>query len=178
MKSTLCINGEDIIEISKYLSFGNDTNPNNTKVIFADCMDTFSYDTAPNISSATLNLNSSDKFIQNSIAGGAVLESFQCNHTSSTCAIVCDNAVSCFYSSFLISSTQSTIHCGSAFACGYGTINASKEINDLESLHIICDQQSSCISTQINIDSVDEFILDCIEHSACASDNLHHKHHS
>ena len=82
------------------------------------------------------------------------------------------NSVSCFGSTFTINSPTTTINCGSDFSCGYGTINASGPINNSDSLQIICDQQSSCIQTQINVERMSAFTLDCMETNSCSQMKL------
>ena len=163
----LCINGEDIVEISKYLTFGINTNISNTKVIFNDCIDEFDPQSIE-LTIPTSNLNASEQYILNAEAGGAVLQSFECFDNVTSCAINCDAAVSCFSSTFILNSPITTINCGSDFACGYGTINASYDYNHLESLHIICDDQSSCVNTRINVESIYDFHLDCIQIGSCS----------
>ena len=101
-------------------------------------------------------------------AGGSVFNSFQCYDNTSTCAVICNNSVACFSSNFIIESPTTTINCGSNFACGYSTINASYDIDILESLHIICHEQASCLKAQINVDSMVEFHLDCIDTESCS----------
>ena len=117
--------------------------------------------------SVSPEISTFDKTYINSVAGGAVLQLFECYDNITSCAVHCNNSVACFGSTFTINSPVATINCGSNFACGYSTINASYEDDHLESLHVICDQESSCIQSQINVESINEFILDCIEFHAC-----------
>ena len=165
--STLCITkAQKPAKTSNYLSFSNTSNSNNTYVNFIDCMNSYSYIT-PSISS--IDLSSSEQYYLNSIAGGSVLKSFECDYNSTTCGIVCNNSVSCFGSIFTINSLISIIDCGSNFACAYGVINASDNTDILESLHIICDEKSSCTQAAIYANSMDEFTLDCVSVGACTS---------
>ena len=164
-KSTLCLSGYESRFVSPYLSFGNETNINNTKVIFKDCTYPFSF-TFPNISVPKFSM--SEQYYLNSEAGGSVLELFVCHNNVSTCAINCNNSVSCFSSIFSVHSPITTINCGSIFACGYGVINASNELSTMESLHMICDQRAACVQTQINAESLHEFVLECIEQESCS----------
>eukprot|EP01083_Nonionella_stella_P299966 1021695_1 len=157
-KSSLCIDGADIMEISKYLSFDDHSNNSNTKVIVNDCIDPFSV-TYPNVSS--VRLSEFEQIYLNDIAGGAVLDTFTCDDHTDTCSIVCNNSVSCFSSTFVVNTAVANINCGSNFACGYSTINGTQSslsnhtnytINDNNSsLHIVCDDETSCLHSTINV---------------------------
>ena len=165
-KSTLCINETDTLDVSQYLSFGdiNDTNANNVKVLFSECKEKFTFKSANrSIPYASMVVD----YLQ-SEPGGAVLGSYQCLNNVSSCAVLCNNSVSCFGSTFNIKSDVSTIHCDSVFACGYSTIDTSQSTSQLDTAHIICDQQSSCVAAIINITNVNRFNLDCYDSNSCS----------
>ena len=160
---TLCINGSDIERIARHLSFDDGANINNAKVKFNNCPQQFSF-TIPEISA---NINAVKTYLSSS-PGQSVLKSLECYQNISTCAINCNDTVSCFASTFVVNSQTTNIRCDSSFACAFGTIDATKNTNDsLESVHIICDEDSSCFQAEITAESVDKFILDCITPQSC-----------
>lgn len=170
-KSTLCIINNDLNNISERLSFGQNVNRNNTKVISTECAETaelFSF-AFPNIS-----LFNSEQYYLSDIVAGSIQETIRCHENTTTCSIICNNSVSCFGSTFLINTAIPTIHCGHTLSCGYTVINVS-DYNAL-SLHIICDDDSSCVQTQVIVDSVDNVLLDCIDSKSCADMTINLRH--
>eukprot|EP01083_Nonionella_stella_P203751 743247_1 len=167
--SISCIDGSDTMEITKYLSFDDHINSSNTKLIFNDCVDPFSVSYL-NVSS--VRLSAFEQVYLNDIAGGAVLDTFTCDDNTATCGIVCNNSVSCFSSTFVINTMNANIHCGSHFACGYTTINRTQlpqmNTTNNNSLHIVCDDEASCLRSTINVDQLALFVLHCVQTDSCS----------
>ena len=159
---SLCINAFNITQAIKYLSFHNDTDTSNTRVIFNDGIQPFSFNY---VIESPQNVTNWEQSYTNSIAGGAVLQTFECYDNISTCAIECIGSAACNSATFEINSPTTSITCNDEFACQSTDIKTST--NTLQSLHVLCDATSACFGTNIHIISIDEVAIDCVAAESC-----------
>eukprot|EP01084_Bolivina_argentea_P180357 311588_1 len=112
-------------------------NKTNTKIVFGDILPIF------------IEPNELPQFDQ-------VFETIDCNNTTSSCN-----------KDPIIVNKSTNIYCKTSNSCAYGVITIPINSGNNISLHIICEQSSSCTSLKIDIIQNNEFILDCYATDSC-----------
>ena len=130
----------------------------------AECMNTYTF-IEPDLS---LSFNHSNHFILGDIAE-QISNTLRCSDwgipKDGECAIICNNTVSCFDSTFYIDVHRTTALCDSMFSCSNSHFEAA---SDAGSVHIHCAADSACFLSTISIENVTEFTLQCLDERSCA----------
>ena len=168
-KSTICINTSDIYTTTQYLSFEN-SNDADTKLIF-DCITPFSFPgPSSDVSNLEIYASLAGTYYGYSNPGQVVSESIYCFDNSSSCGIFCNDTVACFGSTFTINTPENYILCKSSFSCGNTEFIVNEPVGNIlpSSMVMICEDESACTQSVVIVNSMDLFILECIDKRSCA----------
>eukprot|EP01084_Bolivina_argentea_P093945 168915_1 len=167
---TLCVRDKNNVRFAAHISTRN-VYQNNTQIVYGDILP-FNQES---VNSLKFNYVSDDKdkqVIVSDIAQNRTNLSLNCFESDiSLCEIYCNSTSSCNLAFITVNEKYTNILCKSFKSCEHSRISALKhnsKNNNFTSLQIICDEQLSCNSLQIEVNGIDEFKLDCYEFNSCA----------
>ena len=167
-KNSICINNSVSDGNPSYFTFAESATNNNTQIIFPECYGTDLFElSSPNVSLPIISTH--EQKLYYTTPGASVDKSIICYDNTTSCAIICNESVSCFLSDFFIETSITTILCSSIYSCGsikgfaLGGFN-----NTYESIDILCNADSSCIAGSFTIDHVDYVQIHCVESLSCS----------